>query len=179
MKTIYLIRHCQATGQEPAAPLTRTGQEQAERLAEMLEDKGIEWVVSSPYVRAVETIKPFCERNQLPCHTDERLKERVLSTENYEDWLSRLKDTYSDLDLKFPGGESSNEAMSRGIAVLNELHDRPENNIAVVTHGALMSLILKHFISSFGFDDWQSLSNPDVYRAAVDLRGASISRIWE
>lgn len=32
----YLVRHCQATGQEPDAPLTETGQQQAIALADWL-----------------------------------------------------------------------------------------------------------------------------------------------
>lgn len=36
-KTIYLIRHCQATGQAPDAQLTGIGNKQAEDLAEFMQ----------------------------------------------------------------------------------------------------------------------------------------------
>lgn len=178
MKNIFLIRHCSAKGQEPTAELTDEGREQAVRLAEVLVDKQIEVVVSSPYQRAIATIRPFCERHHLTLQTDERLKERVLSSENHNDWMEKLKTTYMDLDLKYEGGESSNEAMSRGIAVIHDLLDRPEQNIALVTHGALLSLILKLFDSSIGFEEWKDLKNPDIYHIKFDKSFAELNRIF-
>ena len=36
-KTIYLLRHCEATGQNPEAELTEKGKEQAEKLIHFFE----------------------------------------------------------------------------------------------------------------------------------------------
>jgi hypothetical protein len=47
MKTIYIVRHCQAAGQEAVAPLTADGLAQADRLADLLADRRIERIVSS------------------------------------------------------------------------------------------------------------------------------------
>jgi len=106
-KQIYLIRHCQAEGQDPDAPLTEKGKKDAEKLADFLEDKGIEAIVSSPYLRAVQTATPLAKRLSLEIQTDKRFSERVLSTEDLPDWLDCLKRTFADFDLKFSGGESS------------------------------------------------------------------------
>ncbi|WP_246066941.1 histidine phosphatase family protein [Paenibacillus koleovorans] len=140
MKQIFLIRHCQAIGQAPDAPLTELGQQQALQLAEMLKDFLIERVVSSPYRRAVDTIQPFCERSSLPLHTDVRLVERVLSTEQHRDWVAKLEASFADLELKYEGGESSQEAMDRGVQVIQEWLRAPSAGctLAVVTHGALI-----------------------------------------
>jgi broad specificity phosphatase PhoE len=35
---LYLVRHCQAIGQEPTAPLTELGQQQAIELADWLDE---------------------------------------------------------------------------------------------------------------------------------------------
>jgi phosphohistidine phosphatase SixA len=51
---LYLVRHCQATGQEPDAPLTQLGQQQALVLADWLGEAQIERIVSSPFVRAYQ-----------------------------------------------------------------------------------------------------------------------------
>ena len=40
-----------------------------------------------------------------------------------------------------------------------------------VTHGNLMALVLHSVDSTFGFDGWQSLSNPDVYLLHEDRAG--------
>lgn len=179
MKRIYLVRHCQAEGQAPDAPLTAEGVRQAEQLHHFFEDKKIEYIQSSPYTRAIDTVKPLSDGVNLGIHTDDRLRERVLSTVPLDDWLARFKDTFDDADLKFAGGESSREATKRGIEVIEELLDRPEQTIVVVTHGGLLSLLIRYFDPKFGFADWQRLTNPDVFQLDMDGHGATIERIWE
>ena len=110
-------------------------------------------------MRAVDTIRTFCVSRNLTLYTDDRLRERVLSSENYADWQDKLKQSYEDPDLKFTGGESSGESTNRAIAVIQELLTREETHIAVVTHGALMSLIIRYFNREFGIEGWKSLSN--------------------
>ncbi|WKL00703.1 histidine phosphatase family protein [Paenibacillus amylolyticus] len=53
MKSIYLIRHAKATGQEPHAELTNEGIRQAEKLADILAHHSITYIVSSPWKRAI------------------------------------------------------------------------------------------------------------------------------
>lgn len=180
MKRIYLIRHCKAEGQEPDAQLTREGQLQADQLAEYFIGKQIDYIISSPYERAISTIRPLAETLNLTIHKDNRLCERVLSAEEIDNWMEKLKETFEDLDMKLAGGESSREAMMRGITLIEELLDRREMNIAVVTHGNLLSLLLKYYDHEIGFNDWRKLSNPDVFELALNRKGERrITRIWK
>lgn len=150
MKKIYLIRHCQAEGQSGNANLTREGVNQAVKLATFLDHENIQYIVSSPFLRAQKTIEPLARHIGLPINTDERLTERVLSNELMDNWVECLRETFNDLNLCYDGGESSRDAMTRGGAVINELVERPESSIAVVTHGCLMALISKYFDAEFG-----------------------------
>lgn len=182
LKYLYLIRHCKAEGQESEAKLTNEGYEQSLLLAEFLNKRKIDYILSSPYERAVSTIKPLAKKLHLSINTDERLKERVLSSEHLNDWMDKLSATYADFDLRFPGGETSKEAMNRGLAVIRELGERTESNFAIVTHGNLMSLMISHFDPTFGFEEWKNLSNPDVYELklkSLSLNQYSLTRIWE
>src|SRR2546421_6220368 len=88
---LYIVRHCQASGQEPEAPLTQQGQAQATELVRFLSNKGIERIVSSPYKRAIQSIAPLAQSLQLEVETDTRLVERVLSTTALPDWRARLR----------------------------------------------------------------------------------------
>ncbi|WP_106767612.1 histidine phosphatase family protein [Paenibacillus faecalis] len=178
MKHIYLVRHCKATGQEPKAPLTQEGQEDAEHIAEYFIDKNIDVIYSSPFLRALETIKPYSVRTHKEILIDKRLKERILSTVNLDDWMQKLEETYENLDLKLAGGESSNEATHRVIGLINELQERPESNFILVTHGALLSLIIKNYQSDFGFEDWKNIKNPDIYLLKVNQDGGLIEHSW-
>lgn len=180
MKNIYLIRHCKAEGQKPDARLTEEGKQQAKQIVSFFENREIDCIISSPFTRAVETIKPFCDAKGLHMNLDDRLTERVLSSESLPDWMEKLKLTYHDVHLKLAGGESSHEAMNRGVAVILELCARAERNILLVTHGALMSLIIRYFDASFGFDEWMGLSNPDVYKLEYAGSGACrVVRMWK
>ncbi len=163
LKHIYLIRHCKATGQESTAELTSEGQIQANHLAEFLVNRQIDYLVSSPFERAISTIRPLAEQLNLKIHVDERLQERVLSTDHIEDWMERLRESFENMDQILHGGESSRESMIRGVSVIEDLFERPEENMAVVTHGNLLSLILKFYDNSYGFKEWERLTNPDVY----------------
>ncbi|WP_128101035.1 histidine phosphatase family protein [Paenibacillus sp. DCT19] len=181
MKSIYLIRHAKATGQEPESELTAEGLQQAEQLAKVLGQHDITYIASSPWKRALQTAMPLSLSLSQQIHTDERLQERVLSTLHLENWMDSLRRTYTDEDWTEEGGESSRTATARGMNVLDELWERSESSAAVVTHGNLLSLIIRQYDSSFGFEAWKSLTNPDVYvleQTAADELAPSIRRIW-
>lgn len=89
-----------------------------------------------------------------------------------------LEQTYENYDLKLDGGESSNEAVERGMNVVREMIARPEESICVVTHGALLSLLFRQFNKAFGFEDWKKLSNPDVYKLEILGDQTVIERVW-
>jgi len=181
MKHIFLIRHCQAEGQAPEASLTEKGKQQAIQLAACLDTFPIDYIVSSPYTRAYDTIQPLARRKSLPVHIHQDLQERVLSQANLPDWLDKLKLTFDDLDLCYPGGESSLDAMKRGVDVIHKTLQSQAQQIAIVSHGNLISLLLKYYDEKIHFEHWQALSNPDVYQLAFDDNHQLIqmNRIWQ
>ncbi|TWT16039.1 histidine phosphatase family protein [Planomicrobium sp. CPCC 101079] len=174
-KTLYLVRHCKATGQAPEAPLTSEGVEQAERLVRFFRGREISSLISSPFVRAVQSIEPLAKELKVSVEIDERLAERVLSNEDLPDWLERLEESFQKLDLKLAGGESGVEAMERGAAVL----ETAPNHCVLVTHGNMMGLLLKQIDISFGFKEWMKLSNPDVYEVKIKDGNRTINRLWQ
>ncbi|GED67615.1 hypothetical protein BRE01_13170 [Brevibacillus reuszeri] len=178
MKQIYLVRHCQATGQEAKAPLTEFGTKQAEQLVSFFEGISIDRIVSSPFHRAIATIQPVAAKRGISVELDQRLEERVLSSQHMEDWLDRLRDTFQDLSLCFEGGESSLTAMQRANDVLNELLSSVAQHIVIVSHGGLLSLLMKSIDDRFGFSEWQQLSNPDVFLLTCADTERQLKRIW-
>ncbi|MBB6673714.1 histidine phosphatase family protein [Cohnella nanjingensis] len=178
MKNVYLVRHCQAEGQAPDAPLTDEGNRQALRLASFLADREIDCLISSPYERAYRTVQPLAERLGIEVVLDARLTERVLSAENHPAWRDRLRETFADLDLRYEGGESSREATGRAVGVVDEVLRGAYRDAVIVSHGNLISLLLKHFDDRIGFEEWAALSNPDVYRLVFADDTPSIRRIW-
>ncbi|MFC7366504.1 MULTISPECIES: histidine phosphatase family protein [Bhargavaea] len=176
VKQIYVIRHCAAEGQQPDAALTPAGRGQAEQLAEHLVDRGIDQVISSHYLRARQSIEPFLERSGLTLATDERLAERVLSATPMDDWMEKLKVSFTDPDISYDGGESGKEATVRALSLVDELPE--ESCTALVTHGNLMALLIGKYDQQFGYRQWRRLTNPDVYRVSIGTR-VKIQRTWQ
>lgn len=176
-KTVYIIRHAQASGQDPAAPLTPQGELQAIDLADRLAALPIQRIISSPFTRAIQSIAPLAQRLNLAIMTDERLAERVLSSSDIADWMSALRASFDDLDLCFLGGESSRAAMQRAVSMLDEVLAHQVSTSVIVTHGNLMTLLLKHFNPEFGFAAWQQLTNPDVYRIEIEEGTTTLQRV--
>lgn len=48
-----------------------------------------------------------------------------------------------------------------------------------VTHGDLMTLLLRHFDERFGFEAGAALTNPDVYLVTVSGSESTVERVWE
>ena len=148
LKRIFLIRHCKAEGQEVNARLTGEGLQQACELADFLCGKKIDLIISSSYERAIATIEPLAQKLNLEVTKDTRLCERVLSSEIFNNWEEKLYDSFQDYEMRLPGGETSFEAMERGISVIQELLGQSASNIAVVTHGNMMCLLYDIMITS-------------------------------
>ncbi|WP_033826813.1 histidine phosphatase family protein [Bacillus andreraoultii] len=179
MKNIYVIRHCEAVGQPPEAQLTDRGYKQALELSELFFDVKIDRIISSPYKRAIDSIQPLAKQLDIKIEINRQLTERVLSTKNLTDWLEKLRETFDNIDLKFDGGESSQEAMKRIVGVVEEVFKGGNENTIIVTHGNIMSLLLKYFNNDFGFEDWKNLSNPDIYLIKSENNKVTYERVWK
>lgn len=164
---LLLVRHCEAPFQGPESPLTPGGAAAAERLATQLARYQPDAVYSSPYARAIATVRPFSEQSGLAIMLDDRIRERQLSGEPQSDWLDHLKRSYQDVHYRAPGGESLREVQERGLEVLSEIASRHAFAV-VASHGQWISAVLHHIDRSFGFESWRSLQNPDLFVLSWD-----------
>jgi 2,3-bisphosphoglycerate-dependent phosphoglycerate mutase len=174
---VYLIRHCAAAGQAPDAALTPAGRAQSKSLAVALAGAGIERIVSSPWQRAIDSIAPLARRLGLTVQTDARLVERALGTD-FADWRAALRASFEDPDLRCPGGESGSAATVRGLAALADALHGEARTVALVTHGNLLALLLRHLGPRVGYAEWEALTNPDVFRARLGGDTPIVERIW-
>ncbi len=115
----------------------------------------------------------------MPVHLDRRLTERTLSESPIENWREMVRDSFGDLELRLPGGESAREVLDRGWAAITELFNGGHRFPAAVTHGNLLSLILNSLDANFGYAEWESLSNPDVFALKKVGDGRLVfDRVW-
>jgi 2,3-bisphosphoglycerate-dependent phosphoglycerate mutase len=173
-KTVYLVRHCQAAGQELQAELTEDGKEQAKELMRFFEKRNIKHIISSPFTRAIQSIQPTADSLGLQVEIDGRLAEHKLISKNLKDWLERLEKSVRDMDLKMADGESSREVAKRGMDVLKAATD----GTVLVTHRNMMGLLLMQVDGKQGLIKWTGLSYPDVYEVKVKKDTYDVKRIW-
>jgi len=176
---LLLVRHCTSSGQAADAPLTDEGLRDAEALAGELRAFPVDHAVSSPYLRARQTVEPFTRGSGLDLEVDVRLRERELAGALVADFLPALERSFTDFDYRLPGGESSREAQARGRSALDQIAAVGHRLALVATHGNLLTLLLHSIDPRFGFDSWRRLSNPDLFLLTDDGRGSfGIERVW-
>ena len=130
-------------------------------------------------MRARQSIEPFASGSNLSINTDARLNERTLSAEPLDNWQDFVCNSFDDHDLRAPGGESAREVLTRAWAALDEIFDADHVTPLVVTHGNLLALVLHSLDDTFGFEGWESLSNPDVFvLEGVGTGQMRFERIW-
>jgi 2,3-bisphosphoglycerate-dependent phosphoglycerate mutase len=173
-----LVRHCASVGPAPNAPLTPEGHVQSLALAERLAAHPIDHIVSSPYRRARATITPLATRAGLQVHVDERLIERRISREPVSNWREAVQRAFVDPEHSLPGGESATEVLSRALAAISAVLAAGHRLPVVVSHGQLLSLVLNSIDAGFGYQEWESLENPDIFLLEVNgARLAAFSRL--
>ena len=170
MTRLILVRHARSAP-DPALPerdwpLSEEGRRQAEALAPVLAELGVDALASSPFVRAVDTLRPYAEAAGLPIAVDEDLRERALGG-----WLSDVAEVedavrrmHADLDFKLEGGETGRACLARFEAALARVAAaRPGRTIAVGSHGGVIGHLLARHDRGLGGEFWRRIRNPHLF----------------
>ena len=166
--TIILIRHAESSPSkdlpESDWPLSALGRCQAKTLADDLADAGIGKVVSSPYQRAIDTVRPVAKRIHCPIDLCPELRERRLCVGVCDDWYDLVRKAWDDFAFALPNCESGFDCQRRVQVCLGDLVERyAGKTIAVCSHGNAIGLFLNSIEPSFGFVNWRNMKNPDVF----------------
>lgn len=161
MKTdFYIFRHGQTIwnaegrpqGQHPyPIPLTVTGREQCETLAEKLKDKKIKHIISSDLLRAEQSAMIIADIIGAEVEFDKNLREinygvlNGIYTIEREEIFPDYKRCYKDITIKFPEGESFFEVIERLKTALKSAAEKYKGeNIAISSHGRALVSFLNH-----------------------------------
>jgi 2,3-bisphosphoglycerate-dependent phosphoglycerate mutase len=175
---LFLVRHCQSTGGLPESALTESGHAAAARLADRLIQFDPDAIYASPYARAMSTVSPLATRLQTEINIDDRLRERVRSSEEIEDVAGYLYRSFVDENYRAVGGESLRQAADRGLAALADIRRAGHRCAVVATHRTLIASILRSVNSRFGLSDWREMMTPDVFSLRFEeLRPIAFERL--
>lgn len=197
MTTIYLIRHSAPfveidnyTNYESVLwseynknmILSPQGEENAKKLCNVEELKGISEIYASNSSRAIETAKYIAESNNLKIKLDERINEREFGVDYIKDLPDDFtKISFDDKGFKVNNGESLNVVDNRFKSFISELLDKDNNKIVIVMHGIILLSYLKTICSHFEFDGKNfnikyndnivldgKPKNPSIYKVVFD-----------
>jgi broad specificity phosphatase PhoE len=159
--TFHLVRHASydqlgrvLAGRTPGHSLNRTGQAEAEALAEALAERPIAAVFSSPLERARETAHPVAARHSLRLAIDPALDEI-----DFGEWAGLTLDELHAYPAwrrfnafrsttPIPGGETMLAVQARALAALIRMRSSyPEGEVVAVSHGDVIKAILAHFLA--------------------------------
>ena len=173
MTKIYFVRHAEpehAWENDRTRPLTAEGMRDSEKVRETLAPVRLDFAISSPYVRSMETIRRCADNHGLQIYTDERLREREKGPggNNYGMFQKR----WSNFRYHEDGGESLAMVQARNMeAVLELLGCHRSQNILFGTHGTALSTILNYFNPDFGCGDFLRIIDYMPYIIRLDFEG--------
>ena len=187
MKTeIYMVRHAHSTHNietEATRPLSKQGFEDADQITEILKKEKINVVVSSSYVRAIQTVQGIADVLGTEVKLDARFRERDLAAKDYkiEDTETAMKMCFDTPDFAHPGGETNNEVQKRGVEAFNEVIDTYKGKkIAIGIHGHIMTIIMNHYDDKYDYEFFKKTTKPDIYKMTfIDQKLMDVERLWE
>ncbi|GIN57283.1 phosphoglycerate mutase [Lederbergia ruris] len=183
LTNLYLVRHAHSiyTPDELERPLSEGGFAGAQTVTELLKEENIDYVYSSPYKRAMQTIEGLARYIDKEIHIENDFKERILAEKPVENFTIAITKVWEDDDFSWSGGESNRIAQKRGCrAILQVLESHKGKNVVISTHGNIMVLIMNYFDSSYGFDFWKKLDMPDIYKCSFNEKKLiEVQRIWK
>jgi len=169
LRNLVFIRHSQSQP-DPKIPssqwsLTSEGRRWCKPLAEQLIPYELDVIVTSAEPKAIETGELVAQRLAIPCEVRQNLHEHARETAPFFETKDEFQEAVSNLfakprDLVF-GEETGFEARNRfSGAVESVLAAYPQENIAIVTHGTVLSLFTCQFIGQEAIVFWQNLGMP-------------------
>lgn len=173
MTHIYCVRHAQPQfdwKDGRTRPLTREGHEDSKKVTLALENIKLDYAISSPYLRSLDTIRECVAQHGLKIHTDERFRE-IHSGDNGHGHIMMRK-RWENFNFHEEGGESIRMVQERNIeAFIEVLNHHNGENIIFGTHGTALSTILNYYDSAFNCESFFRIIDFMPYIIRMDFEG--------
>lgn len=184
MRKVYFVRHAKpdfSVVDDYSRPLTEEGCKDCKKVTEFLSGKSITKVFSSPYKRAVDTVKDFAESLGLNIHIVDDFRERKINNGLWiEDFNEFAKEQWNDFDYKLHEGESLKEVQERNIkSLMDVLEENIDGNIAIGCHGTALSTVINYFDNRFDLAEFHRIKNIMPFVVCLTFEGRDIINIEE
>lgn len=174
---IYMLRHEDRT-QDCSffSPLTNIGLDNADKLVYKLKECNINMIISSPYIRTLQTVNPYCKETNQQINLEYSLGElqhaEIIAKQsagiNLPEYIAELfnynpnyKSLIKSTDVKYP--ETEEDIKLRVKNFFKDLickYYKSDHNILLVTHQSVCTGVLE-IIKKAGFPGVLDLQNYD------------------
>lgn len=175
MTRLLLVRH--ATSVPPAPdgpdeyqrPLADLGLRQAEALVDVLVRESPTRVVSSPYLRSVQTVAPTAAALGLAVERRHVLQEWSSGIGATPSWQAHYRDCWERLDWSLPGGETHRALEDRAVRALEQAAaEGPAGAVTIVgSHGTWIARALRGLGCDVDADFWLNMPMPAVFEVVL------------
>jgi broad specificity phosphatase PhoE len=168
MRRLLLVRHA-APAKVRAVPardwvLSPSGRGKARRLAEILAPYAPSAIIASDELKTQQTARPLADRLGLPVEVMAGVQEHERRTVAYlgdETFQATMVRFFAEPDTLVFGEETAIQALVRfSQAIDTALARYPEGDLAIVTHGTVMSLFVAAHSEIKPMEFWWSLDLP-------------------
>ena len=161
MTKVYFVRHAEPNydnRDDKSRELSPKGLADRKRVTDFFHDKCIDIALSSPYKRAIDTIKDFTDTVGLKIEVVDGFRERKIDSGWIEDFNTFSMRQWEDFTYKLSDGECLQEVQKRNMEALNSVLEKYKGkNIIVGSHGTALSTIINFFDKSFTFAEFNRM----------------------
>ena len=171
--TVYFIRHAKpdiSIKDDMTRPLSLEGIEKSKELVKLFKEIKIDYIYSSPFKRAIQTIEPIVKNKNIKIEVINDFRERKMSDEWIENYEEYSKKQWDDFSYKLADGESLNEVQLRNIQILNRiLEDNNGKRIIIGTHGTSLSTIINYYDKTYNYNEFMEIINIMPYIVKIEF----------
>ena len=161
MTGVFFVRHAEPNydnHDDMLRELSPKGLADRSKVTDFLSSKDIDVVLSSPFKRAVDTVKDFADSKGLSIEIVDDFRERRVDSVWIDDFSAFSRRQWDDFSYKLSDGECLKEVQERNIRALNEVLSRYSGkNIVIGSHGTALSTVINYYDPSFGFADFDKI----------------------
>lgn len=161
MTQLYFVRHAQplySNHDDAARELSPKGMEDRKLVTKFLMDKEIDAVLSSPYVRAVDTVRHFADTVRMPIIHMPDFRERGVAGEWIDNFDTFCRSQWADFEYHLPGGECLREVQQRNIAgITRVLREYEGQRVVIGGHGTSIATVLNYYDPTFGYEGFEGI----------------------
>lgn len=175
MTQVYFVRHAEPNYRnhdDASRELSARGMEDRRLVTEFLLDKQIDVILSSPYRRAVDTVRHFADTVRLPIEHVYDFRERRVDSEWIPDFDAFSRRQWADFGYHLSDGECLREVQERNIAALMKvLQEHEGRRIVIGGHGTAISTVLNYFDPAFGHAEFEQIRRLMPWIVRLDFDG--------